>query len=215
MWHLPNPCLSVLFLAFWLASSFTMEPCEERLAPDSCSLDDRFLMPSAPSSLSYMQSSSPSVKMMDRLNTLTAWLDHRSWRTSERVVVWRFLTVWSVRYVAKFTRLVVVTGNVRRNFSGQRGPVAHRFDHLLPTSVCSDFCLDASYSITDLYRQMPSVGRVSSRERRWHGGHSVGCQHNADTLVTYEALVNTLACRRKLSGQLTEWRQHGRALPQA
>lgn len=70
-----------------------------------------------------------------------------------------------------------------------------RLDHSLPTSVCSDFCLDVSYGITDLYRQMPSVSRV---ERRWRGGNSVGCQHSADTLVTYEALVNTLACTRNV-----------------
>ncbi len=51
----------------------------------------------------------------------------------------------------------------------------------------------ACLGVTDTYWQMPSVGYVSRIERRWHGGSSVGCQHSADTLVTYKALVNTLA----------------------
>lgn len=139
-----------MFLAFWLASSFTMEHCEGRLAPDSCSLDDRCLMPSAPSSLSYMQSSSPSVKMMDRLNTLTSRLDRR---TSESVTGWLFLTLWFVRYLA---RLVTVTGNVRRNFSGQRRP-----------GLTPDLCYPQVSVLTSAWTQATALGICIGRCRLW------------------------------------------------
>lgn len=88
-----------------------------------------------------------------------------------------------------------MTGNVRRNLSGRRRPgLTIRFPQV---SV-----------LTSAWTRATALRICIGRCRLWAaclawsgdgaGGNSVGCQHSADTLVTYEALVNTLACTRNV-----------------